>query len=339
MNNEVLFPEINLIKQDEFYLFYEMMVQSLKTDDVKEGINKSFSLLRTFLNSGNISLYRKNSDNFYTFQISDSKMNDLTKPVGLIVNKTKDLAKQKSILKLNLNLSENINNVTLLNIIVDDCDYILAIINNDETKELESQFFERVKDTMQIILKRAISYEKNIAAISTDLLTGLDNRNSYEMRIQSINEADEDLVFGIFDLFRLKYINDNYNHLKGDLYIKSVAKILNKYWPKQKNIINDDLTESHIDTGHCIYRIGGDEFVLLTKIDSLSKALIKAELARKETSNIDLGIEDNLILGLNYGIVKHISGDYLKQTSIRAVEIMKEDKSKMYKKYQIDRRR
>ena len=325
--------------KNEFYLFYEMMMQALKTDNVKKGINKSFSLLRSFLNSDNIALCKKNINDFYAFQLSDSSMNNLTKSVGLIVNKTKDLARQKSTIKLNLDLSEEIKNIILLNFMVDDNDYIIAIVNCDETKELDNGFFEQVKDTMQVILKRAIIYEKNISAFSTDLLTGLDNRNSYERRIQNIDEADSDMVFGIFDLFRLKYINDNYNHSVGDLYIKETAKILNKYWPKQIVTINDDLTENYKDTGHCIYRIGGDEFALLTNIDNLSTANIKAKLAREESGLIDLCVNDEIITGINYGLVKHNPNEYFKETIIRADEIMREDKSKMYKKYSLDRRR
>ena len=47
-------PEINRIRKDEVYLFYEMMMQSLKTDDVKTGINKSLYLLRMYLQSQQI---------------------------------------------------------------------------------------------------------------------------------------------------------------------------------------------------------------------------------------------------------------------------------------------
>ena len=58
-DNIIMEPEIKLVKSDEFYVFYEMMIQSLKTDNVKDGLNNSFRLLRTFLKCGNISLYRK----------------------------------------------------------------------------------------------------------------------------------------------------------------------------------------------------------------------------------------------------------------------------------------
>ena len=338
MDEQILSPEINLVKTDEFYVFYEMMMQSLKTNDVKEGINKSLYMLRTYLKSGNIALFRKNKDGVYVFSLSDSKMCDLVKHVGCIINKTKRLTEQKSFLDLDLNLSDRLQNMMLFHITVDNNDFIMAIINNDKEKELEPQFWDRVKDTIQIILKRAVSYERNVKAVTTDLLTGLDNRNSYEMRKQAINEADDDLVVGIFDLFRLKYINDNYTHAKGDNYIIQAGNILNKYWPKQKVKVNEDGTEEFIDTGHCVYRVGGDEFVLLTTVEKEQLANIKAGLARDEAGLIDLGLGTYTPIGINYGIVKHNPGDKFKDTLMRADEIMQEDKTKTYKKLNLERR-
>lgn len=340
MEKKVLDPEINLIKTDEFYLFYEMMMQSLKTDDVKAGINKSLAMLRTYLKSGNIALYKKNEDGVYIFKMSDSKMNDLIQPVSCIINKICPLIEQKEIFNLDLNLGI-LNNMMLLLIDTDnyefDSDCIVAIINNDNNK-LEPQFWNRIKDTLQVIFKRAASYERNTRAVTTDLLTGLENRNSYEMRMQTIDEEKQDLVFAVFDLFRLKYVNDNYTHAKGDEYIKKAAKILNKYWPKRKTLLNEDGTESFLETGHSVYRFGGDEFVLITSVENLQLANIKAGLAKDEVSMIDLGIQDELHLGINYGVVQHNIGESIKNTFICADDIMRKDKDEMYKEYKLDRR-
>jgi GGDEF domain-containing protein len=338
--DNVLAPEIGLIKSDEFYLFYEMMIQSLKTDDVKEGLNKSLFLLKSFLKSGNIALYRKNEDGIYVFKLADSKMGELVQPVSCIINKTHPLIEQNEIFNIDLNFSERLNNMMFFHIKIDNNDdCIISIINADKNKDLEPQFWQRTKDTMQVILKRAASYERNTKAVTTDLLTGLDNRNSYEMRIQSLNEADDDLVMGIFDLFRLKHINDNYTHAKGDKYIKKTADILNKYWPKLKTKLNDDGTESFEETGHCVYRIGGDEFVLFTKKENLQLAGIKANLAKEEASLINLNVGENIPLGFNFGLVKHNPGDSIKQTFMRADELMQQDKDAMYKRLRLDRRR
>lgn len=344
MTDQLIAPEMSLIRNDEFYLFYEMMIQSLKTDNVKEGLNKSLFMLRSYLKSGNIALFRKTKDGIYVFKLSDSKIDDLAQSIGCIVNKTKPLIENMELFNLNLNVSERLKNMVLLHLNItnnknDNDECIIAILNTENSNELEPQFWHRVKDTMQIILKRAISYERNVKAITTDLLTGLDNRNSYEMRIQKFNEADDNLVFGIFDLFRLKYINDNYTHTKGDEYIVKAADILNKYWPKQKIQVQDNGTENVVETGHCVYRIGGDEFALLTTIENLQLAGIKANLAKTEADMINLDLGDNIPLGINYGIVKHNPKDNFKKTFARADELMQENKSEMYKEYKLERRR
>jgi diguanylate cyclase (GGDEF)-like protein len=158
------------------------------------------------------------------------------------------------------------------------------------------------------------------------------------MTLQNLNEH-KDLVVGIFDLFRLKYINDNFGHNLGDKYIKDTAKILAKYWPKQNVTINQDGTESFQETGHCVYRIGGDEFVLLTTKESVKLTEIKAGLAALEASNIELFKDLNVPIGINFGIVEHNPDDAYKITLQKADDIMQADKTKTYQKYGIDRRR
>lgn len=340
MANEVIFnPEINLIKENEYYLFYEMMMQSLRTDNVKEGINKSLELLRLFLQSDNVILFRKNEHGQYVFNVSDAPVDKHIKLLSNILNVAAYLTETKGIFNLEFSLSENLKNVQTIYLKNGDMECILTISNYDELKKLESLFWERVRETMQIILKRAASYEKNIKAISTDLLTGLDNRNAYEMRLQNLNEADSNLIFGIFDLFRLKFINDNYSHSVGDNYIKKSAQILNKYWPKYNSNISELGIETFTETGHVLYRVGGDEFILLTSAESIDVTNVKANLAKQEVCMIDLETSNHLLLGLNTGIVMHKPGDFIKNTYISADNIMQDDKKKMYLKYGIERRR
>ena len=340
MADEIIFePDLKRIQDDEYYLFYEMLMQALKTDDVKKGVNKSLSLLRIYLSSGNIVLFKKNDCGIYINKVADSKMNDVIKTINYIVNRVYLLAEKKEIFDLDLNISDDIKNILLIYFKINDADCIVAINSYDKSKKLEPLFLQKVRDTIQIIMKRALSYEKNIKAINTDLLTGLNNRNAYEMRLQSFNELDNDLVVGLFDLFRLKYVNDNYGHFIGDIYIKKVAGILNKYWPQYNSYVLEDGTEKKNDTGHYIYRIGGDEFVLMTKEEKIDLVKIKADLAQEEVNMIKLPVDDTLHLGLNYGVVLHKSGDSFKQTFSNADNLMTEDKKKMYLKYGIERRK
>ena len=331
--------DLDLIQKDEFYLFYEMMIKALETDDVKEGINKSLYFLRKFLNSGTIVLFSQQENGEYIYKVNDTIGSDVTLTVNRIVNKVKPLLENKKELDLNLDLNEDLKDLMLFHMNVEDNNCVLAIVNNDKSKNLDPQFWIRLKNTMKVIIKRAASYERNMKAVTTDLLTGLDNRDSYEMRKANIDEADGNLLVAVFDLFSLKYVNDNFSHEKGDVYIKAAADILKKYWPKQTKIYSDEIGELYKDTGHCVYRYGGDEFVLLTTTDDLKLAEAKAQLAAEEAKIIDFGVESPITPGLNYGIAKHNPGDSFKDTFVRADEAMQEDKRNMYLKYKVDRRK
>ena len=340
MATDVLAPELGLVETNEFYVLYEMMMQALKEDDVKEGVNHSLSILRTYLNSGHIALFKKKENGLYVFRMSDSEMTDMIQPLGCIINKTSGLVENNNQLDLDINVGR-FKELMFLHTAQKEGDgeCIIAIVNPDSHKQLESRFWERVRDTMSIIIKRAASYERNTKAITTDLLTGLQNRNSYEMTMHSINEDDENLVVGVFDLFSLKYVNDHFTHQQGDAYIKKAAAILDRYWPRQIVTVSSDGTEEQQETGHVVYRYGGDEFVLLTNKEPLALAEIKADLVGKEAAIIDLGIDEDYPLGLNYGLAQHIPGKPIKETFMRADEIMQQQKAQMYKKHNIERRR
>lgn len=330
MNNQ----EINILENDEYYLFYEMMMLALQSDNVVDSIDKSLFLLKNYLSSNNIILYKKKKDNLYFPLICDLSTNKSFNLISNIVNDASMLVENKELFNIEISLSEDFNNLLLLYLKTNNYDYVLAITNFSKSELNNIMFWKQLKETLRIILKRAESYEKNMSIISTDLLTGLDNRNSYEMLIKDFNELDNDLVYGLFDLFRLKYINDNYSHAIGDIYIKETAKILSKYWPKY---LNED--EQRINTGHSLYRIGGDEFALITTREELELSKNKARLAAEEVSMIDLGINEKLPIGLNHGIVLHNSGDFINETYKNADIIMSDDKKKMYLKYNLKRRK
>lgn len=322
------------INDNEYYVLYEMMLHALKNDDVKTGINDALHLLNDYLNCGDIILYRKNKEKLYDFFDSSLKEGKYVNVITYIVNEALELIEQKEF--LTIDLSNDIYNLKLVSFNTEKHKYIMALNNCSLSKD--DNFLNKIITTLQIILKRAELYEESIRDVNIDLLTGLDNRNSYEKRIKKINEIDHELVYGLFDLFRLKYINDNFNHTLGDTYIKETARILKKYWPKNiKTEING--IPQIISTGHCIYRIGGDEFVLMTTKDTLEQANIKANLAAEEVSMINLGTTEELHLGLNCGIVIHNPNDTIKETNDEADKLISSDKQRMYRKYGLDRRR
>ena len=83
-----------------------------------------------------------------------------------------------------------------------------------------------------------------------DGLTGTGNRIAYEDHVEKLKEAMEQgtaaFTIAVFDLNGLKEINDNYGHEKGDEAIIAASKLLERVYHDGK-----------------LYRIGGDEFVVI----------------------------------------------------------------------------
>ena len=116
----------------------------------------------------------------------------------------------------------------------------------DRIRSLENQLSE------QIAFVRSQAY--------VDGLTGLGNRTAYEDHVRELEDdiASGKAAFGVavFDMNGLKQINDQYGHARGDQAIMKVAESLKQVFGGEK-----------------LYRIGGDEFIVvlgdtLTAIES-----------------------------------------------------------------------
>lgn len=85
---------------------------------------------------------------------------------------------------------------------------------------------------------------------NTDFLTGLKNRNALTVDLNNIelSKDKQSLSVMMLDLDGLKQVNDQYGHTTGDQYIKRCCELI-------RSCIPDDST---------IYRMGGDEFVIVS---------------------------------------------------------------------------
>lgn len=98
-----------------------------------------------------------------------------------------------------------------------------------------------------------------------DPLTNTLNRHVFERAMEELTYFEEATVI-VFDLNNLKNINDTYGHSVGDSYIVEAAKIIQ---------------ESYAPLGKC-YRIGGDEFCVLSRITEENKIQISEEKMLKQ---------------------------------------------------------
>lgn len=102
----------------------------------------------------------------------------------------------------------------------------------------------------------------------TDFLTGLNNRTAFELDLRSKHVGEKEIIV-IFDLNNLKLVNDNHGHKWGDEYLKCAANIIQGCF---------------VDLGEA-YRIGGDEFALISR--EPNAALIEEKLRTAFMSAVD----------------------------------------------------
>lgn len=104
----------------------------------------------------------------------------------------------------------------------------------------------------------------------TDALTGVANKAAYKEYVDKLDKraADEKIKYAVvvMDINNLKKINDNFGHEFGDMLIRDASRLIQKGFKD-----------------HIVYRIGGDEFVII--IEQAEKAICD-ELLR----NFDDGI-------------------------------------------------
>lgn len=128
-------------------------------------------------------------------------------------------------------------------------DSLEGLIGLDNVRHNLKQFQILVSVAMFIVdhLRKRKLIERLDYLSNVDELTGLYNRNKYMEVLREIRDKKENVGILYIDLNGLKQINDRFGHEKGDAFIKDTVEFLKKYFVKN------------------IYRIGGDEFVVLLR--------------------------------------------------------------------------
>ncbi len=122
-------------------------------------------------------------------------------------------------------------------------------------------------------LERKASMERLEYLASRDMLTGIYNRRKFfELAENLIQENNESIFAVIVDIDHFKSINDTYGHAVGDRVIQKVTSILAESLPE----------------GAILGRIGGEEFAIVFRIDSLQKAVEHLEIMRNKIENLEI---------------------------------------------------
>ena len=122
--------------------------------------------------------------------------------------------------------------------------------------------------TMRLKLERYV-FENNTRILAeTDQLTGVLNRNSYEMQLRKGPELDAKTYFAVYvDVNGLHDMNNTKGHAAGDEMLRYVAQAM-------QGIFGEENT----------YRIGGDEFVALGLDGTESEVQERVRLLRQQVA-------------------------------------------------------
>ncbi|WP_407399624.1 response regulator [Anaerovibrio sp.] len=127
---------------------------------------------------------------------------------------------------------------------------------------------------------RLLESEKSIVDSATDPLTGVKNRKGYYDDVERFatlpNASDRTVGIVYMDINGLKEVNDEEDHTAGDLLIKNVVE-----------------TAKQVFYDAEIYRMGGDEFIILSfdeSENSLGKKVMKLKTCWTENVSASVGM-------------------------------------------------
>jgi diguanylate cyclase (GGDEF)-like protein len=136
----------------------------------------------------------------------------------------------------------------------------------------------------------------NIQLAHTDNLTQTKNVKAYKNEINKLISLYQrhQTVFSIIllDIDDFKSINDNYGHRVGDIVLTDMCSLI------QKNIRTNDT----------LFRVGGEEFVILLPVTSLSEAKDVADKLKTIVAN-DLTTIENRQITVSIGVTEVHSED------------------------------
>ena len=161
-------------------------------------------------------------------------------------------------------------------------------------------------------IKNQLLIEQLTILSRTDQLAGCDNRNAYDEDMMRFERKRLPIGIVFADLNGLKSTNDSYGHTKGDQLIIRTVELLKETYPK----------------GH-LYRIGGDEFVIV--FDDPDEQLFLAEMEQKKKAL------DRNAIHISIGWGWSSNSTERERVQFNAEQMMYKNKTEYYKIH--DRRR
>lgn len=152
--------------------------------------------------------------------------------------------------------------------------YLAANVNDFILKPYNIHIFKlRIENQLNLI---NLVYQIEAVGM-TDKLTGLQNRRSFDEKIELLWRSsitnNHNISLAILDIDHFKKFNDTYGHQVGDLVLQEVSKIIKKSLKRHSDFL---------------FRWGGEEFTMLFYNLNKDKTRDICELVRKNIQNSNL---------------------------------------------------
>lgn len=137
------------------------------------------------------------------------------------------------------------------------------------------EMLEVIANQVAVSLQNARLYARMEELATTDELTGLPNRRTFERRLDEAiarhSRADRSFGLLLMDIDHFKAVNDTHGHAAGDAVLERVARVLRE-------------SVREVDTPA---RWGGEEFVFILEETRLEEAMVAAERIRRNVAALE----------------------------------------------------
>ena len=187
--------------------------------------------------------------------------------------------------------------------------YLQRLANGVSTAELDVSVLpaelravgEQLQKTHAILQQERQLLECNAYI---DPLTNLGNRGGLDRHVEQLWRKGDPFTCAYIDIDHLKHCNDKFGHAEGNRYILSICRTLSE------TIEHDEM----------LFRIGGDEFVLVSPTASEAELEQRMEQARADLIEATSGGKAPMIASFSFGCsrVDPLAGDTRRQMTMDA---------------------
>ena len=185
----------------------------------------------------------------------------------------------------------------------------LIVARSGQFLSAELRYVNLSVDALVGPLRNATLYRQACQTALVDTLTGLQNRTALDDALsrEPATTAITEKSLLVCDVDRFKRINDRFGHKAGDMVLRQFARVL------RVNVPESD----------CVYRYGGDEFVVILNHASIDRAAMIAEQISRAIRSTRIQIDNQCIdLTTTIGVTGVLPGESLDEVFLRADEAL-----------------